>query len=70
LKVSIIGHRQTGLGTTVLQFFIRRYRAVRSVPSIHIAYTTAQIHDIRAFYWSWSSLSVMTMAGYTLVKVL
>lgn len=35
-----------------------------------IAYTTAQIHDVRAFCWTWSSLSVMAMAGYTLVQVL
>jgi uncharacterized MAPEG superfamily protein len=35
-----------------------------------IAYTTAQIHDIRAFCWTWSSLSVIGMAGYTLVQVL
>ena len=35
-----------------------------------IAYTTAQIHDIRAFCRTWSSLSVIAMAGYTLVQVL
>lgn len=35
-----------------------------------IAYTTAQIHDIRAFCWTWSSLSVIAMAGYTLMQVL
>lgn len=35
-----------------------------------VAYTTAQIHDIRAFFWSWGSLSVITMAGYTLAKIL
>jgi uncharacterized MAPEG superfamily protein len=33
-----------------------------------IAYTTAQIHDIRAFCWTWSSLTVIVMAGYTLVR--
>ena len=35
-----------------------------------VAYTTAQIHDVRAFCWTWSSVSVITMAGYTLVQVL
>ena len=35
-----------------------------------IAYTTAQVHDIRAFCWTWSSLSVIAMAGYTLIQVL
>lgn len=33
-----------------------------------IAYATAQIHDIRAFCWTWSSLSVIAMAGYALVQ--
>lgn len=32
------------------------------------AYVTAQIHDIRAFCWTWSSLSVIAMAVYTLVQ--
>jgi len=35
-----------------------------------VAYTTAQIHDIRAFCWTWSSLSVIAMAGYALMQVL
>ncbi len=35
-----------------------------------IAYTTAQLHDVRAFFWTWSSLSVIAMAGYTLMRVL
>ncbi len=35
-----------------------------------IAYATAQLHDIRAFCWTWSSLAVLTMAVYTLVQVL
>ncbi len=33
-----------------------------------IAYTTAQIHDIRAFCWTWSSLAVIAMAIYTLTR--
>lgn len=35
-----------------------------------VAYTTAQVHDIRAFCWTFSSLSVIGMAGYTLVRLL
>jgi len=35
-----------------------------------IAYATAQIHDIRAFFWTFSSLSVIAMAGYTLLRLL
>ena len=34
-----------------------------------VAYSTAQVHDIRAFCWTWSSLSVIVMAGYTLVQL-
>ena len=33
-------------------------------------YTTAQLHDVRAFFWTWGSLSVILMAGYTLMRVL
>ena len=35
-----------------------------------VAYATAQIHDIRAFCWTWSSLSVIAMAVYVLMQVL
>jgi uncharacterized MAPEG superfamily protein len=35
-----------------------------------IAYMTAQIHDIRAFCWTWSSLSVIAMAGYALLQAI
>ena len=34
-----------------------------------VAYATAQLHDIRAFCWTWGSLSVIAMAGYTLVAL-
>lgn len=34
------------------------------------AYVTAQLHDIRAFCWTWGSLSVIAMALYALVKAL
>ena len=35
-----------------------------------VAYTTAQIHDIRATCWTFSSVAVIAMAIYALVKVL
>jgi len=35
-----------------------------------VAYLTAQVHDIRAFCWTWSSLSVLVMAGYSLYRIL
>ena len=35
-----------------------------------VVYITAQIHDIRAFCWTWSSLSVLAMAGYSLAQAL
>jgi len=35
-----------------------------------IAYATAQIHDIRATFWTFSSLAVIAMAGYALVRIL
>ena len=34
-----------------------------------IAYSTAQLHDIRAFCWTWGSLAVIGMAGYVLLQV-
>ncbi len=35
-----------------------------------IAYSTAQLHDVRAFCWTWGSLSVFFMAGYVLMRAL
>jgi glutathione S-transferase len=35
-----------------------------------VAYSTAQIHDIRATFWTFSSLPVLVMAGYALFTVL
>lgn len=35
-----------------------------------IAYVTAQLHDVRAFFWTFSSVSVLSMAGYTLSRLL
>jgi uncharacterized MAPEG superfamily protein len=50
------------------QILIWTYVASRAVH--FVAYTTAQVHDIRAFCWTWSSVSVIAMAGYTLAHVL
>lgn len=33
-------------------------------------YVTAQLHDVRAFCWTWGSLSVIAMAVYALMKAL
>jgi len=35
-----------------------------------VAYATAQIHDVRATLWTFSSLSVIAMVVYTLLRVL
>jgi glutathione S-transferase len=35
-----------------------------------VAYLTAQLHDVRAFFWTWGSLSVIVMIGYALVHAL
>lgn len=35
-----------------------------------LAYVTAQLHDIRATFWSVSSITVLAMVGYTLVQLL
>lgn len=35
-----------------------------------IAYSTAQLHDVRAFFWTWGSLAVIVMASYTLIQVI
>ena len=50
------------------QILIWTYVASRAAH--FVAYVTAQLHDIRAFCWTWSSLSVIAMAGYVLMKAL
>jgi uncharacterized MAPEG superfamily protein len=35
-----------------------------------VAYVTAQLHDVRATFWSFSSIPVLIMAGYALLQVL
>ena len=49
------------------QILIWGYVAARAAH--FVAYTTAQIHDIRAFWWTWSSVAVIAMVLYTLGKI-
>jgi len=34
-----------------------------------LAYITAQLHDVRAFCWTWSSVAVIAMLGHTLARL-
>ena len=50
------------------QILIWTYVAARAA---HFdAYTTAQLHDVRATCWTFSSLPVIAMAGYVLARVI
>ena len=49
------------------QVLIWTYVAARAAH--FIAYSTAQLHDIRATFWTFSSLAVIAMTVWTLVKV-
>ena len=48
------------------QIVIWSYVAARAAH--FIAYATAQVHDIRATCWTFSSLAVIVMAGYVLAQ--
>jgi glutathione S-transferase len=50
------------------QILIWGYVAARAAH--FVAYATAQIHDIRATLWTFSSITVIGMAGYALVQLL
>jgi glutathione S-transferase len=50
------------------QILIWTYVASRAAH--FFAYVTAQLHDVRAFCWTWGSLSVIAMAVYALMKAL
>ena len=50
------------------QIVIWTYVAARAAH--FLAYSTAQVHDIRATCWTFSSLAVIVMAGYVLVQAL
>jgi uncharacterized MAPEG superfamily protein len=50
------------------QILIWGYVAARAAH--FVAYATAQIHDIRATCWTFSSIAVIGMAGYALAQLL
>ena len=50
------------------QILIWGYVAARAAH--FAAYMTAQIHDIRATFWTFSSLAVLAMTVYILIKVI
>jgi len=50
------------------QILIWTYVASRAAH--FVAYLTAQLHEVRAFFWTFSSLSVIAMAVYALIKAL
>jgi len=56
----------TGPPLLLAQILIWAYVAARAAH--FVAYATAQLHDIRATFWTVSSLAVIAMAGYALVQ--
>jgi glutathione S-transferase len=48
------------------QILIWTYVGARAVH--FVAYATAQLHDVRATCWTFSSIPVITMAGYVLLQ--
>ena len=50
------------------QILIWGYIAARAAH--FLAYATAQIHDVRATCWTFSSIAVIGMAGYALIRLL
>lgn len=57
-----------GPSLLLAQVLIWTYVAARAAH--FVAYATAQLHDIRALFWSISSLALLAMVGYTVVRVL
>lgn len=57
----------TGPPLLLAQILIWTYVGARAAH--FVAYTTAQLHDVRAFCWTWSSVSVIAMAVYVLMQV-
>ena len=51
----------------VAQVLLWTYVAARAAH--FLAYVTAQLHDIRATFWSISSIAVLGMVGYTIVQI-
>ncbi len=50
------------------QILLWTYVAARAAHMV--AYATAQLHDVRATFWTFSSVSILVMVIYTLVRVL
>ena len=50
------------------QVLIWTYVAARAAH--FLAYVTAQLHDIRAAFWSIGSLALLSMVGYTIFRML
>ena len=57
----------TGPPLLLAQILIWTYVASRAAH--FVVYTTAQLHDIRATFWTFSSLSVIVMAAYVLIQL-
>ena len=51
----------------VAQVLIWTYVGARAAH--FLAYVTAQLHDIRATFWSVSSIAVLGMVGYTIAQI-
>lgn len=58
----------TGPPLLLAQILIWAYVAARAAH--FVAYATAQIHDIRATFWTFSSLAVIAMAAYALIRLI
>lgn len=58
----------TGPPLLLAQILIWVYVAARAAH--FVAYWTAQLHDVRATFWTFSSLPVLIMAGYVLLRAL
>lgn len=50
------------------QVLIWTYVAARAAH--FVAYATAQLHDVRAAFWSIGSLALLAMVGYTIFRIL
>jgi glutathione S-transferase len=58
------------VGPPVLLAKILLWTFVGARAAHFVAYMTAQLHDIRATFWTFSSLSVITMAVYALIQAI
>lgn len=58
----------TGPPLLLAEILIWTYVAARAAH--FIAYSTGQLHDVRATFWTFSSLPVITMAAYVLIHAI